>query len=66
MNFQMGAVAQPEQKGKRDYTHISDPAERRRVRNRESARKARMEKKQYLTTLENNLKNVQDKHEELE
>lgn len=52
-------------KRKRNYDHIGDPAERRRVRNRESAKLARMNKKQYLATLENNLKQVEDKHEEL-
>lgn len=50
-------------KRKRSYQHIQDPAERRRVRNRESAKAARQNKKNYIAQLEENQRSLRQKNE---
>jgi len=52
-------------KRKRSYQHIHDPAERRRVRNRESAKQARQNKKNYIVQLEENERGLQEKNQAL-
>lgn len=53
-------------KRKRSYAHIADPADRRRVRNREVAKSSRDAKKHYVTELEKTISDLRDKNVALE
>lgn len=53
-------------KRKRSYAHITDPAERRRVRNREVAKTSRDSKRHYVSELERKITDLKNENLNLE